>query len=65
MTKELREKILKRDNYKCQICGLSRKQEPHLLLEVDHIIPISKGGKTVESNLQTLCWSCNRSKSNK
>ena len=65
MTKELRERILKRDNYKCQLCGLSRKQEPHLLLEVDHIIPISKGGKTVESNLQTLCWACNRSKGNK
>ena len=37
----------------------------NLLLEVDHIIPISKGGKTEPDNLQTLCWKCNRTKSNK
>lgn len=65
MTNKLRRKILERDNYTCQLCGISLENEPHLLLEVDHIIPISKGGKTVESNLQTLCWKCNRSKSNK
>ena len=34
----------------------------NLLLEVDHIIPIIKGGLTKEDNLQTLCWKCNRSK---
>ena len=39
--------------------------EPNLLLEIDHIIPVSKGGLTEESNLQTLCWKCNRSKSDK
>lgn len=65
MTPKLREKILKRDSYTCQNCGISRKDEPHLLLEVDHIIPVAKGGKTVESNLQTLCWKCNRTKSDK
>lgn len=65
MTKELRQRILERDNYTCQNCGLSKDDEPHLLLEVDHIIPVSKGGKTEESNLQTLCWKCNRLKSDK
>ncbi len=40
----------------------STKAEPNLLLEVDHIVPISKGGLTIEDNLQTLCWKCNRSK---
>lgn len=65
MTDKLRKKILERDNYTCQNCGNSTYNEPNLLLEVDHIIPVSKGGKTIENNLQTLCWKCNRSKSNK
>lgn len=65
MTAKVRERILMRDNYTCQICGLSRKDEPHLALHVDHIIPVSKGGKTVDSNLQCLCWQCNLKKSNK
>lgn len=62
MTPKLREKIKERDGYTCQICGLSNKDEPNLLLEIDHIIPLSKGGMTTEGNLQTLCWRCNRSK---
>lgn len=65
MTNDLREAIKKRDNYTCCICGNSVFNEPNLLLEIDHIVPISKGGKTEASNLQTLCWRCNRSKSNK
>lgn len=62
MTNDLREAIKKRDNYTCCLCGNSVFNEPNLLLEVDHIIPISKGGKTEASNLQTLCWRCNREK---
>lgn len=65
MTKQLREMIKARDNYTCQKCGISIQEEPHLLLEIDHIIPISKNGKTTINNLQTLCWKCNRQKSNK
>lgn len=65
MTLELREKIKKRDNFTCKICGLSTTQEPNLLLEIDHIIPLSKGGISSEDNLQTLCWKCNRKKGNK
>lgn len=64
MTKELREAIKRRDNYTCRLCGNSIYREPNLLLEIDHIVPVSKGGKTEASNLQTLCWKCNRSKSN-
>ena len=56
MTNDLREAIKKRDNYTCCKCGNSVYKEPNLLLEVDHIIPVSKGGKTEASNLQTLCW---------
>lgn len=64
MTNSLRNFIKKRDNYTCQMCGVSTMQQSLLLLEVDHIIPVSKGGLTTPENLQTLCWKCNRSKSN-
>ncbi|MGL4949984.1 MAG: HNH endonuclease [Anaeroplasmataceae bacterium] len=62
MTSKLREKIKQRDKYTCQKCGLSTNQEKNLLLEIDHIMPISKGGMSTEENLQTLCWKCNRTK---
>ncbi|EGY77990.1 HNH endonuclease [Cutibacterium avidum] len=65
MTSAVRERIKSRDNYTCRSCGVSLSQEPHLLLEVDHILPVSEGGLSVDDNLQTLCWRCNRSKSNK
>lgn len=65
MTKKLREFIKRRDNYTCQNCYASVAQQNLLLLEVDHIIPISKGGLSTKDNLQTLCWKCNRTKSNK
>ena len=65
MTRKLRTMIKTRDNFTCCTCGNSSHKEPNLLLEIDHIIPVSKGGCTVESNLQTLCWKCNRAKGNK
>ncbi|MBQ7699349.1 MAG: HNH endonuclease [Clostridia bacterium] len=65
MTSKLRQKIKERDNYTCRYCGNSTKKEPNLLLEIDHIIPVTKGGFTEESNLQTLCWKCNRKKGDK
>lgn len=63
MTESMRYDVFKRDNYKCQICGATSKDGA--LLHVDHIIPVSKGGKTEMSNLQTLCSRCNLGKSNK
>lgn len=65
MTSTLREKIKKRDNYTCKNCGISIEKEPNLLLEIDHIIPLAKNGQTIEDNLQTLCWKCNRKKGSK
>ncbi len=65
MTKRLRDYIKDRDNFTCKVCGNSIYKEPNLLLEIDHIVPVSKGGCTEESNLQTLCWKCNRSKSDR
>lgn len=65
MTPKLRQKIKERDNYTCQSCEVSVYDQDLLLLEIDHIIPVSKGGLSTEDNLQTLCWKCNRSKSDK
>ncbi|MEF2655443.1 MAG: HNH endonuclease [Eggerthellaceae bacterium] len=63
MTPGLRYEVLKRDNFTCQICGST--QNDGVKLEVDHIHPVSKGGKTEFSNLQTLCDRCNRGKRDK
>lgn len=63
MTAKLRSFIKSRDGHACQICGMSVAREPHLLLEVDHIVPVSRGGLSTPDNLQTLCWRCNRRKS--
>jgi len=65
MTAKLRHLIKTRDHHTCRYCSVSLAAEPHLLLEVDHVIPVSKGGLSTEENLQTLCWRCNRTKSNK
>lgn len=59
----MRYDVLKRDNFKCVLCGMSSKDGA--ILHVDHIIPISKGGKTEMNNLRTLCEKCNIGKSNK
>ncbi|MGP4033631.1 HNH endonuclease [Pseudarthrobacter sp. 1C304] len=65
MTAKLREFIKTRDLHTCRYCSVSLAAEPHLLLEVDHIVPVSKGGLSTPENLQALCWRCNRTKSNK
>jgi hypothetical protein len=58
-----RVKILTRDNYQCQMCGVSRTDGA--VLEIDHIHPISKGGSNGLHNLQVLCRECNSGKSDK
>ncbi|MBF0169729.1 MAG: HNH endonuclease [Nitrospinae bacterium] len=58
----LRYKVLKRDSFKCALCGRSPATTPGLELHVDHVTPFSKGGKTVESNLQAACSDCNLGK---
>lgn len=60
---KVRQNVLMRDNYTCQICGATVKDGAKL--EIDHIIPKSKGGSDNENNLQVLCRQCNREKHNR
>lgn len=55
--------ILERDKFRCQLCGATAKSGSRL--EIDHKIPISKGGSSEPSNLWTLCFTCNRGKREK
>lgn len=56
VSNKMRFAIYKRDGYRCCRCGASDR---FTYLEIDHIIPISKGGKSTYDNLQTLCRKCN------
>lgn len=61
LSKRLRFSIFTRDGYTCRYCG---KQAGDVILHIDHIIPVSKGGTNDESNLITSCIDCNLGKSN-
>lgn len=62
MNNSIRFAILERDNFTCQYCG---RGAPEVKLEVDHLIPYSKGGKDKSTNLLTACRACNLHKSDK
>lgn len=64
MTPKLRQAVFERDNFRCQRCGRSSKIHG-VVLHVDHLLPVSKGGTNDMSNLQTLCAECNLYKSNR
>lgn len=55
----LRFEVLKRDGYRCQMCGATAKESR---LHVDHRHPVAKGGKNDLKNLWTLCADCNHGK---
>lgn len=59
ISKKLRFEIFKRDLFTCQYCG---NNPPKVILEIDHIIPVSKNGTTEIDNLITSCFDCNRGK---
>jgi DNA-binding transcriptional MerR regulator len=60
--KSVRFEIFKRDSFKCQYCGASA---PEVMLHIDHIEPLSKGGNNDITNLITSCAACNAGKSDK
>lgn len=62
ISKNLRFEVFKRDKFTCQYCG---QAAPDVILEVDHINPVSKGGKNTLTNLVTSCRDCNRGKGSK
>jgi hypothetical protein len=51
----IRWKILKKDNYTCVKCGQSPAKNNDVELEIDHKMPVAKGGTNDIENLQTLC----------
>lgn len=66
ITHKLRFQILERDKSTCQLCGVKpgdimSNGEP-AKFEIDHIIPLEKGGDNEPKNLWTLCWVCNEGK---
>src|SRR5262249_7778351 len=55
----LRYQVLAASGGRCALCGATKKDRP---LDVDHIIPRSRGGTNELANLQVLCSPCNRTK---
>ena len=59
LSKKIRFEVFKRDKFQCQYCG---KIAPDVILHVDHIKPVAKGGDNNMCNLITSCIDCNQGK---
>jgi len=58
--------LFARDDYTCQYCGRHQGQlKPRESLTRDHLIPLSRGGLNVWTNVVTACSPCNTKKSNR
>ena len=57
----MRERVLRRDHYRCHYCGCSLIGAE---ANIDHVKPWRDGGRTVLSNLVTACQDCNKAKGN-
>ena len=55
ISKKTRFEIFKRDKFTCQFCG---QIAPNVILEIDHLKPVVKGGDNNLLNLITSCFSC-------
>jgi hypothetical protein len=60
LSKKIRFEVFKRDRFTCQYCG---KSSPDVVLQVDHVHPVSQGGGSDLVNLVTACVDCNAGKS--
>lgn len=56
-------RILRRDGFRCQMCGANPEMDKDVLLHIDHKMPFAAGGTEDDDNLWTLCESCNLGKS--
>jgi hypothetical protein len=56
---KVRFEVFKRDTFTCRYCG---RKTPEVILELEHVIPLSKGGTDELDNLTTSCFECNRGK---
>lgn len=59
LSDKVRFEVFKRDSFTCQYCG---KMAPAVVLECDHIDPVSNGGSDEMVNLVTACDTCNSGK---
>ena len=62
LSNKIRFEVFKRDNFTCQYCG---RKAPEIVLNVDHIEPVAKGGTNDIYNLVTSCFECNNGKRDK
>jgi hypothetical protein len=62
LSNTVRFEVFKRDSFTCQYCG---RKAPEVVLELEHIEPVSKGGSDELLNLITSCWQCNSGKSDR
>lgn len=60
LSNRMRFDVLVRDGFKCRYCGAGPQQSA---LTVDHVVPLSSGGRNEPSNLVTACYDCNIGKS--
>lgn len=56
---DMRWRVMKRDRYRCVVCGASPAVTAGVELHLDHVVPVSKGGRNEDGNLRTLCRECN------
>lgn len=54
--KKTRFEVFKRDGFMCAYCGST---PPNIILQIDHIHPVAKGGTNLIDNLITSCQPCN------